>query len=196
MNLSFDEAVKAIKEGGIIIYPTDTAFGIGCRIDNKTAVKRLFEARKRPKEKAVPVLFDSIDQVKEYVLPFDRKVKDLMEKYWPGALTIVLKCKVSKVSSLVRGGGDTLGVRVPSYKPLRDLIKTVGVPIVGTSANFAGNPTPFTIDEIDKELIKKVEGVLELDTSKINTLSQTSTIIDCTQEPWKILRQGAIEISL
>ena len=192
MNISLEEAVKIIEKGGIIIFPTDTAFGIGCRIDSEQATERLFEIRKRPKDKAVPVLFESIERVKEYALPFDQEVENLMNKYWPGALTIVLKCKVYKVPNLARGGKDTLGVRIPNYKPLIELIKKVGVPIIGTSANFAGKPTPFTIDELDQGLVKQVDGVLQgVSLQKGN--KQTSTVVDCTSKLWKILRQGSVK---
>lgn len=201
MNLSLNQAIKIVGGGGIIIFPTDTAFGIGCRIDSEASVKRLFEIRKRPKDKAVPVLFDSVEKVREYVLPFDIEVENLMKKHWPGALTIVLKCKVPRVSGLVRGSGDTLGVRIPNYKPLRDLIKNISVPIVGTSANFAGEKTPFTFNELDKNLVKQTDGVMigpanqALQGASLQK-KQISTVIDCTEKKWRILREGAVKIDL
>src|SRR5690348_2056417 len=116
-----EQAIEIIKDGGIVIFPTDTAYGIGCRIDNEKSLERLFNLRKRPENKAMPVLFDSMEWVKEFVLPFDSDVEKLMEKYWPGALTIVLPCDVSKVPSLIRGGGETLGVRIPDNNFVLDL---------------------------------------------------------------------------
>lgn len=190
MNVSLKKAVEVIKGGGILIFPTDTAFGIGCRIDNETAVKRLFEIRKRPKDKAVPVLFDSIGTVRKYVLPFDKNVQSLMKKHWPGALTIVLKCRTNRIPSLVRGGGDSLGVRIPNHELVLELIQNVGVPIIGTSANVAGGPTPFSLDELDKNLMNQADGVL---TGKTKGKS-VSTVIDCTTTSWKILRQGGVSI--
>jgi L-threonylcarbamoyladenylate synthase len=192
MIVNLEKAFEIVKKGGIIIYPTDTAFGIGCRIDNEESVKRLFEIRNRSLDKAVPVLFDSIKEVKKYVLPFGQEVCDLMEKYWPGALTIVLKCKTQKIPSLVRGGASTLGVRIPDHKIVLDLISKIGMPIVGTSANFAGEETPYRFEDLDKNLMSKVDGVLMGETKTKNT----STILDCTVRPWKILRQGLLNLNL
>lgn len=186
-----EKAVKVLKTGGIVIYPTDTAFGIGCRIDSEESVKRLFEIRKRSEKKATPVLFDSIEKVSQFVLPFDSKVKKLMEKHWPGALTIVLPCQNSKVPSLVRGGGNNLGVRIPDHIVPRQLIRSIGVPIIGASANFSGNTTPFSFEKLDKRLIKLVDFVIE---GQTNGDGLTSTVVDCSALPWKIIRQGSVVI--
>jgi len=182
------KAIEVIKQGGIVIFPTDTAFGIGCRIDREDSVNKLFEIRKRPKEKAMPVLFDSVGRVQEYLRPFDKDVKRLMQKYWPGALTIILNCKTDKVPSLVRGGGETLGVRIPDHKLVLSLINGANVPIIGSSANFSGEKTPYSLVGLDKRLIKLVDFVLEGETRG----KRASTVIDCTKTPWEIIRQGDI----
>lgn len=182
------KAISIIKNGGIVIFPTDTAFGIGCRIDSEQALEKLFKIRKRSFDKAVPVLFDSVEMVNDYVVAYDEKVQKLMEKYWPGALTIILECNLKKVPDLVRGGGNTLGVRIPNNKTTVELIKGVGVPVVGTSANFSGQKTPFSLEGLDKELIKLVDFVLEGEIQG----NRASTVIDCTKQPWNIIRQGDI----
>jgi L-threonylcarbamoyladenylate synthase len=200
-----NKAIQIIKQGGIGIFPTDTAFGIGCRVDRQESIERLFEIRKRPKEKAMPVLFDSIKRVKEYLLPFgsaqgksfgsaqdkpfDEEVEDLMSKYWPGALTIVSFCKIEKVPSLVRGGGEKLGVRIPNHEITLALIEGAGVPVIGSSANFSGAKTPFSLEGLDKRLIKLVDFVLE---GKTKGRRCASTVIDVTTNPWKIIRQGEV----
>lgn len=184
-----NKAIKIVNEGGIIIYPTDTAFGMGCRIDDEKAIKKIYEIRKRPKEKAMPVLFDSVDQVKDYILPFDEKVENLMKKYWPGALTLVLPSRLEKVPEVVRGGKNTLGIRIPDHELTLALIKGVGVPIIGTSANFAGEKTPFGLQGLDKGLIKLVDFVLE---GKTKGGMRSSTVVDCSVLPFQIIRQGDI----
>ncbi len=187
------EATKIFKNGGIVIFPTDTAYGIGCRIDDEKAIRRLFEIRKRPETKATPVLFDSFKMVEDYVAQIPHEVREkLMEKYWPGALTIVLQSRIQKIPSLVRGGGNTLGVRIPDNGNLRKVIKEVGVPIIGTSANFAGEQTPYAFEDLDPALMKQVDFVLKGDVK----LKNASTVIDCSIKPWKILRQGAVKISI
>lgn len=194
------KAVEVIKQGGIVIFPTDTAFGIGCRIDDEKAVERLFKIRKRPVTQPTPVLFDSTERVKEYVFPFGaqgkpfgRDVEQLMNRYWPGALTIVLKCQTSKVPVLVRGGGDALGVRIPDNRIVWQLIKGVSVPILGPSANFHGGKTPYDFKALDKELIKLVDFVLEGNTKGRHV---PSTVVDCSKKPWKIIRQGKVMLDL
>lgn len=186
------QAIKIIKTGGIVILPTDTAFGISCRMDDERAIKKLFKIRKRPESQATPVLFDSIDRVKEFVT-FDSSVEELMIKYWPGALTIVLKCDTSRVPDLVRGGGENLGVRIPDHLIPRRIVEEVGVPILGPSANFHGEQTPYKFEELDKSLTKLVDFIVEGKTKGENL---ASTVIDCTEKPWRIIRQGAVKIDL
>jgi L-threonylcarbamoyladenylate synthase len=188
-----DQAIEVIKQGGIVIFPTDTAFGIGCNIDNEDSIKRLFEIRRRPMEKAMPVLFDSVDRVKKYLQPFNPKIEGLMDKYWPGALTLVLECDTEKIPSLVRGGGKTLGVRIPDNELTLGLIRGADVPIIGSSANFSGENTPFSLTDLDKELIQLVDFVLE---GKTKERYSASTVLDCTKKPWEIIRQGDININL
>ncbi|MEK7533945.1 MAG: L-threonylcarbamoyladenylate synthase [Patescibacteria group bacterium] len=187
------EGIKVLKEGGIVIFPTDTAFGIGCRIDDEKAIERLFEIRKRPKTQATPVLLNSVEMARKYLekIPKDAEEK-LMKKYWPGALTIILRCNIVKVPSLVRGGEATLGVRIPNHPITLGLIRGVGVPLVGPSANFHGERTPYEAGDLNKKLIKLADYVVWGDC----TLKQHSTVIDCSEKPWKIIRQGAIKLKL
>lgn len=190
--MNVPQAIEIIKQGGIGIFPTDTAYGIGCRLDNAGSVKRLFEIRRRPGTQATPVLFDKINRVKEYTLPFDANTESLMRKYWPGALTIVLDCITEKVPPLVRGEGKTLGVRIPDHKTILELISGADVPVLGPSANFHGKPTPFTFESLDPELIKLVDFVLP---GKTKGTGFASTVVDCSKEPWDIIRQGSVYIN-
>lgn len=187
---SIQQAIGVLRDGGIVIYPTDTAFGIGCRIDDKDAIKRLFLIRKRPSTQATPVLVNSIKMAQNFLSPLSDNVRHLMTKYWPGALTIIYPCIKEKVPFLVRGGGETLGVRMPDHKVALTLIEGVGVPILGPSANFHGKPPPFTYEELDKKLLKLVDYVVE---GKCK-LSKVSTVLDCSKEKWKIIRQGVVKI--
>lgn len=187
-----EKAIKALNSGGIIIFPTDTAFGIGCRMDNEKTIEKLFELRNRPKNQAVPVLVSSVEMAKEYIgdIPFD--VQSMINKYWPGALTIILQSKIDKVPGLVRGGGPTLGIRMPNHKTVLEIIEGIGVPLLGPSANFAGKETPYKFEDLDPLLVEKVDFVIHGDTSEGNV----STIVDASTKPWKILRQGAVKLDL
>jgi L-threonylcarbamoyladenylate synthase len=192
MNNQVDEAVKVLNQGGIIIFPTDTAFGIGCRVDDEKAVQRLFNIRNRPVSQAVPVLFDSVQKVKGYVLPFDEKIQKLMNDFWPGALTIILKANIEKVPLLVRGGGETVGVRMPNHPTILEIIKQVRVPILGPSANFHGESTPYEFKDLGPKLISLVDYVVTGECS----IKKASTVIDCTKTPWKVLRQGVVTVNI
>lgn len=193
MKSQIENAIQIVKNGGIIIYPTDTAFGIGCRIDNEKAVEKLFTIRKRPLEKATPLLIDTVKMAREYVQAIPQEVVDkLIEPHWPGALTIVLKANKEKVPSLVRGGGDTLGVRIPNHPVARLIIRQLGVPVLGPSANFHGDKTPYEFSDLSPELLKLVDFVVDGQC----TVKEASTIIDCSVTPWKILRDGAVKTEL
>lgn len=196
MDEEIKKAIKILNQGGIVVFPTDTVYGVGCRIDNEKAVKKLFEIRSRPPEKAVPVLVSGISQAHEYFLDFPQEIEKLMEKYWPGALTIVYKCKKEKVPSLVRGGGETIGLRMPNHEITLALIKNVSVPILGPSANFHNNSTPKNFSELDPEFVKLVDFVISEETNLFIKgeikLGVSSTVLDCTQKPFKIIRLGGV----
>lgn len=193
MEDQIQEAIKVLHEGGIVIYPTDTAFAVGCRIDREVAVERLFQIRKRPKTQATPVLVDTVKMAQDYLLPIPKEVIDrLVEPYWPGALTIILYCNKVKVTALVRGGGETLGVRIPNHATARAIIRGVGMPILGPSANLHGAKTPYKMGDLDKEFIKQVDFVVSGECK----IGNVSTVIDCSVKPWKVLRYGAIKLAV
>lgn len=185
------KAVGVVKQGGIIIFPTDTAFGIGCRLDRPDTVQKLFLLRNRPETKATPVLVDTVLMAQSYLEPIPQDVIDrLVEPYWPGALTVVLPCLTDKVPSLARGGGLTMGVRIPNHATTREIIREIGVPLLGPSANFAGEKTPYQLADVNPKLIALVDYVVPGECS----VKQASTVIDASQSPWKILRKGAVTV--
>jgi len=193
MDENISKAIDILKQGGIVIFPTDTAFGIGCRMDNKDSVERLFSIRKRPQSQATPVLFNNIEVMKDYLLDIPKEVKEkLMDKYWPGALTIVLPCKTEKISRLVRGNSNNLGVRIPDNDITLSIIKKVGVGVLGPSANFHGAKTPYNFEDLDPELVSLVDFVVNGECK----LKQASTVVDCSVKPWQIIREGAVKLSL
>ena len=184
------QATEVFKSGGVVIFPTDTAYGIGCRMDNVDSVHKVYELRNRPKEKAVLVLVSDIEMAQKYVEISERVSEQLIKKYWPGGVTIILPCKTKTVSSIVRAEGSTLAVRMPDHTVLRKIIQDVGVPIIAPSANFSGDTTPFRLEDVNSELLSNVDFVLE---GECTTPGQ-STIIDCSTSDWKIVRQGVVEV--
>lgn len=193
MEQQIKKAIEILRRGGIAIFPTDTAIGIGCRIDNRKSVERLFKIRKRPENKPVLALVDSVEMAESYLLPIQEEVKEkLITPFWPGKLTIILKCSKERVLPLVRGGGDALGVRFPNNKTLLTIIKEVGVPIIAPSANFSGEKTPFRFEDLNPVLVKQADYVLN---GIVSSEENVSTVIDCSIDPWKIIRSGAISLS-
>lgn len=192
MDSDIKRAISVLKDGGIVIFPTDTVYGIGCRIDDDAAIKRLYKIRSRPSTKASPVLASGLSMLQPFIKPVSKNViNTLIKPYWAGALTIVLRCNPNKVNSYVRGGTDTIGVRVPNHLTTLEIINGVGVPIIGTSANFKGGHTPLSMEDLDYDLVKQVDYVVHGKCYK----KQASTVVDVTQTPWKVLRQGAIDLS-
>lgn len=191
------KAIGVFKNGGIVIFPTDTAIGIGCKIDDEKAIRKLFKIRKRSENKPMLVLVDSIEMAEKYLFPIPKKVKEtLIKPYWPGKLTIILQSRIDRVPGLVRGGTNTLGVRFPNNKILLELIREVGVPIVAPSANFSGEQTPFKFKDLNPEFVKQADYVLNGEISPpAGGEENVSTVIDCTVEPWKIIREGAVSMS-
>ncbi|HRN95979.1 MAG TPA: L-threonylcarbamoyladenylate synthase [Candidatus Levybacteria bacterium] len=191
MKNDIQQTIDTLVGGGIVIFPTDTAFGIGCRIDDEKAVQRLFKIRKRAETKPAPVLVSSTAMAEKWVDIPSQKVRSLMKNYWPGGLTIILNSKNTRVSKLVKGGGNTLGVRMPDHADLLQIIEKIGVPIIGSSANFAGESTPYLYNDLSQELIQLVDFVLPGNT---RGGTKASTVIDCTKEPFTILREGAVKL--
>lgn len=190
MQTDLQKAIKTLKAGGIVIFPTDTAFGIGCRIDDRAAVDRLFRIRERPLTQATPVLVASINQALPYLDNPSKIVRHFMDVYWPGGLTIIAPCKKDLIYSPIRGGGETIGIRMPDHSDLRAVIAAVGVPILGPSANIHGEPTPFRLEDLDPKLVAHVDYVLP----GLTKGTQASTVVDCTKDPYVIIRQGAVTL--
>ena len=175
-----EKAGKILKSGGVVIFPTDTVFGIGCIIDDKGAIEKIYKIKGTEKSQHLPILISDISQIQE-IAKLNSSALDLIKKHWPGALTLVLKTKA---------GSRTIGVRMPDSDTVRMLIKYVKKPIIGTSANFHAKPTPKKFEDLDPELIKLVDFVI----SGKCALQRESTVVDATADKIKILRQGAIKL--
>ena len=173
------KAADVLKSGGLLIFPTDTVYGIGSIFDNKKAVDRIYKVKGRQKSQAFPILVSDTEQVKKIAV-INPTAKKLIKKFWPGGLTVILESKSS----------GKLGFRMPNSDIVRNLIKAVGKPIIGTSANFHGKPTPKSFDELDKKFTQQADMVLIGDC----LLSIESTVVDTTVSPPEILRQGAVKI--
>lgn len=181
-NVSKDlnEASEILRNGGVVIFPTDTVYGVGCRYDDKDALSRIYKIKGTPKKQNFPILVSSVDQVKKLAKIGDRAM-DLINKYWPGALTIILKSKDSS---------QKIGFRIPDSQVIKDLISQVGVPIIGTSANFHTQRAVTNFKDLDVKFVELVGHVIEGECE----LGVESTVVDATINPFKILRRGAVAV--
>lgn len=190
-NSQIEKAVKAFKEGKVVIFPTDTAYGIGCRMDNVSTVKKIYSIRKRQESKPFLVLVSGMEMARQYV-GFDEKASKFLKKQWPGGVTLILPCKKDLVPGIVRAGGETLAVRIPNHEELLEIIKEVGVPIIAPSANIAGDPTPYSLGEVNNKLLDLADYVMAGECA----YGKESTIIDATVDPWEVVREGAVKVDL
>ncbi|MGQ9468402.1 MAG: L-threonylcarbamoyladenylate synthase [Nitrososphaerales archaeon] len=181
------KASEMVKKGKIVVYPTDTVYGLGCDPYNSIAIERLIELKSR-KYKPLPVLCSSIDIVKELVELNKRGLKFASE-FWPGPLTIVAKKKDKALPQILTCGSDDLGVRVPDHEGAIRLIELCGGRLVGTSANKSGLKSPRTPDEVLKVLGEGFDVMID---DGPTPLGKESTVIDLTGKSPKVIREGAI----
>ena len=179
-------AVDILRGGGLVAYPTDTVYGLAALPGNEQAVARLFEAKRRNPGQPTPLLIASQVMVPAIAASVSSEAQTLMAAFWPGALTIVL-AKAQTFRSLAVG--ETVGLRVPNHPLPRELSRLLGSPITGTSANIAGGPEPLPASDVRAQLGDAVD--LVIDGGRCRG-GRPSTVVDCTESPPHIVRQGAI----
>lgn len=190
-NKVINDAAQKIKGGGIVAFPTETVYGLGANALDKDAVAKIFEAKGRPQDN--PLIIHVADyNIKEYVEEVPAIAKNIMDKFWPGPITIILK-KRDIVPDITSAGLNTIGVRMPQNNIARELIKASGVPIAAPSANISGRPSPTDMQSCVEDLNGKVDYIIGGERSLFGV---ESTIVDCTVEPICILRPGAITLEM
>jgi len=180
------KAIAALRKGKIIVYPTDTLYGLGADIFNSNAVNKVFKIKKREKNNPLPVAVANIKEL-EKIAYVDDKTRCLIKTFLPGKLTIVLK-KKNNVPNLVTGGLDKVAIRIPNNKIALDLLSRFG-PITATSANVHGKKPPVNISDINIQL-KISDIAVYIENGKLD--GKPSTIVDMTEKPFKIIRKGSI----
>ncbi|MFH0896746.1 MAG: L-threonylcarbamoyladenylate synthase [Candidatus Bathyarchaeota archaeon] len=179
-------AVDIIMYGGIIIYPTDTVYGLGADALNPKAVLKIFKIKDRPLDQPLPVAVSGLEMA-ETIAHVDDKARKLINAFWPGALTIVLE-KRSIVPSVVVSEGSSVGLRMPNHAVPLMILNMSGLPLIATSANKHGMPSPLEACEALRQVNNEVD--LVLNCGKVE--GQSSTIVDLTKTPPQIIREGPV----
>jgi L-threonylcarbamoyladenylate synthase len=184
-------AADIIKSGGIVVFPTETVYGIGASPFNKKAVSRIFKIKGRSGTKPLSLIVSSFDQVRTISKQLGPKVRALIKRSWPGPLTVVVK-KSKVIPDHVTRGDKNIGIRMPDHKIALALIKAVGTPLVATSANISGMPPARSAEEAKKQL-KNVDLLIDGEKSRLKT---ASTVVDFTKSRPVILRQGSLKVKI
>jgi L-threonylcarbamoyladenylate synthase len=184
------KAVEILKKGGLVAYPTDTVYGLGASMANTPAIECIFQVKNRPKKMALPLLVADLAQIKNIVKPVPPSARILIEKFFPGALTIILP-KSAVVPDIVTGGSKTIAFRIPNHPVPLALIKGLEKPIVGTSANLSGYPSTLTAEEVKKQIGDKIDMIIDGGRCPGGI---ESTVVDLSGERPVIRREGAIKI--
>jgi L-threonylcarbamoyladenylate synthase len=180
-----ETAVQIIKEGGVIIAPTDTVYGLLADATNEAAIQKIYDIKNRPERKSLPIFIKDIIMAKELAIVTPEQQTYLDEK-WPGKFTVILERNKDKAIFGVEE--QTVALRIPNYSFINALLEAVGAPLSGTSANISGCPSSTKIDEILKQFAdKEILPDLVISAGDLSE-SQPSTIVDLTQPEMKVVR--------
>lgn len=183
-----DEAVKVLRAGGIVSFPTETVYGLGADALNAEAVRKVFEIKGRPSDNPLIVHIASDQQLYDIADEIPEKGKILAQAFWPGPLTLVMK-RTILISDLVTAGLDTVAIRMPNHPVTLELIRSFDAGLVGPSANLSGRPSPTTAGHVLEDLNRKIDMILDAGPTHIGV---ESTVIDVTVDPPVILRAGGL----
>jgi tRNA threonylcarbamoyl adenosine modification protein (Sua5/YciO/YrdC/YwlC family) len=173
-------AASILLDGGLIAIPTDTVYGLAVNSRNQEAVRRLYDIKKRPPSKPFVIQIPSKDMLAEFNLEINEDAKSLISKLWPGPLTIILKSK----------NEEKLAFRIPKDEIALGVLKESNLPLYVPSANFSGDPTPKSVNDVVVSFDGLIEAIIKVKKGK--TIGLESTIVDMTQQPYLVLREAAV----
>jgi L-threonylcarbamoyladenylate synthase len=180
---AINEAKNVLSGGGVVLVPTETVYGLVCQYHNESAREKIYQLKKRDKNKLFAAFIRDYRKLSEYGLEITPLIDELVADYCPGKITIIGSC----------GDGKTLGFRVPDHKFILKLLEVIDFPLASTSANVSGEPNILDVEEAIATLNGEVD--LIIDAGSISSNSLASTVVDATSgEKIKILRQGELII--
>ena len=186
-----EEAARLLAGGALVAFPTDTVYGVGCDPWSAEAIARLYAAKERPLHMAIPVLVASPEDVAQVAEAPAGEADRLLRRFWPGALTVVLRRRAG-VPDLLTAGGGTVAVRMPDHPLALRLIAAAGGALAVTSANRSGRPSPETAAEVLADLAGRI--ALLIDGGRA-PLGVPSSIVDLTTHPPRLLREGHLSLA-
>lgn len=185
----FERAIAVLQNGGVIVIPTDTVYGLACDAMNENAIQRIFEIKMRSREKALPI-FVSNTVMLEQVARVSPEMSAMLSQLWPGALTAVLLAQ-STIPEILHRGTNAIGVRMPKYQFDLNLVEQFGGPLAVTSANISGKGSCIKIQDVINSFHGGIEPDLVVDAGDLPD-SIASTVADFTKTPPVILREGPV----
>lgn len=186
-----DEIVDIIKRDGIVVFPTETVYGIGGNALSENVIKNIYNIKKRPQEKALNILVKNKEEIKKYAYISNELEEEIIDKFMPGPITIILKKRKSQIPDLLTGNNDTIGIRIPDNDIVKKILEKCNLPIAAPSANISGKPSSIKLEDIKQDFDGKVDAFIDGGKCKQNI---SSTIVKVIDGNIKILREGIISI--
>ncbi|MGA9669304.1 MAG: L-threonylcarbamoyladenylate synthase, partial [Terracidiphilus sp.] len=189
-NEALEQAAEILRAGGLVALPTETVYGLGANALDADAVGRIFEAKQRPRWDPVIVHIADASMLEGLVIEVPEAARKLMEAFWPGPLTLLLR-RTAAVPDVVTAGRPLVGVRMPAHPVALELIRRVGIPVAAPSANLFGHTSPTTAQHALDDLDSRIDAVLD---AGATGLGVESTVLDACQSPMMIYRLGAVTV--
>ena len=184
------EIISTLDNDGLIIIPTDTVYGIACNCYSEKALRKIYEIKNRPKNKPICVLTNSVEKIESIAKKLSSKEKELMKKYFPGDLTIIVE-KNNNISNLLTANLPTVGVRIPNHKVTLKILEAYPYPLATTSVNQTGTTPGIQVEDFLEEFQDKVDIIINDGKSPIGV---SSTIVQVKDNKIKIIREGNLKV--
>jgi len=195
MRINRYSAIEALRKKKVILLPTDTVYGLGCICNSEQAADKIYELKNRDRKKPLILFVSDLKQVEDIAYDISPIAKELMNKFWPGPLTIILRAKknipISKACIFKTDKFNTISFRIPDHPIPQFLVKELGVPIATTSANISGyNEQSLSLDKLSKMFENEIDIIIDDNETKPKRIE--STIVNAASSPLTIIREGAI----
>jgi L-threonylcarbamoyladenylate synthase len=188
---SYRRAANILQDGGLVAFPTDTVYGLGALIWNEASIARMYAAKERPREKAIPILVAGVEEARRLVGELPSVAEALIQRFWPGPLTIVVPCG-DRLPDGITSGTGAVALRAPDHPVTLRLLEEIGQPLAVTSANRSGATDPLAAGDVFAQLGGRIDAVLD---GGQCPGGRPSTVLSAAVEPPRVLRSGPIEPS-